>query len=306
MALDLRHLRAFQMVGNELHFGRAANNLRIAQPALSKTIQQLEAEIGAPLLTRSTRRVELTEAGKVFLTEISGVTGQIELAIARTRKAARGLQGELRVAYTDFAINGKLPEFLRDFNLAHPDIHLDLIFMPTVRQHVAILQNSIDIGFMYGEFDHQSTSSLVFDENEYVVVLPSDHPLAKKETLTLAELKDEKFVFGTGDSWVVFRQQVFAKCRARGFFPDIVLEATNSDGIFGLVIVGAGVAIYSNCIGNMARQGVAVRPLSDLTEKLPISAVWDRSNRSKVLATFLRHLRETTKKRLPEASPVGG
>jgi len=298
MSIDLRHLRAFLVLGNELHFGRAADNLRIAQPALSKTIQQLEAEIGAPLLIRSTRRVELTEAGKVFLTEISGITGQIDLAVAKTRKAARGLQGELRVAYTDFAINGKLPEFLRDFNLAHPDIHLDLIFMPTVRQHVAILQNTIDVGFMYGEFDHQATDSLVFDENEYVVVLASDHPLAKKETLTLAELKDEKFVFGTGDSWVVFRQQIFAKCRSRGFFPDIALEATNSDGIFGLVIVGTGVAIYSSCIGNMARQGVAVRRLSDLTEKLPITAVWDRSNRSKVLSTFLKHLRKTTDRRL--------
>lgn len=298
MSIDLRHLRAFLVLGNELHFGRAADSLRIAQPALSKTIQQLEAEIGTPLLIRSTRRVELTEAGKVFFTEISSVTGQIELAVAKARKAARGLQGELRVAYTDFAINGKLPEFLRDFNLAHPDIHLDLIFMPTVRQHVAMLQNTIDVGFMYGEFDHQTTDSLVFDENEYVVVLASDHPLAKKETLTLAELKDEKFVFGTGDSWVVFRQQVFAKCRSRGFFPNIALEATNSDGIFGLVIVGAGVAIYSSCIGNMARQGVAVRRLSDLTEKLPITAVWDRSNRSKVLSTFLKHLRKSTDRRL--------
>jgi DNA-binding transcriptional LysR family regulator len=298
MSIDLRHLRAFLVLGNELHFGRAADSLRIAQPALSKTIQQLEAEIGTPLLIRSTRRVELTEAGKVFFTEISSVTGQIELAVAKARKAARGLQGELRVAYTDFAINGKLPEFLRDFNLAHPDIHLDLIFMPTVRQHVAMLQNTIDVGFMYGEFDHQTTDSLVFDENEYVVVLASDHPLAKKEALTLAELKDEKFVFGTGDSWVVFRQQVFAKCRSRGFFPNIALEATNSDGIFGLVIVGAGVAIYSSCIGNMARQGVAVRRLSDLTEKLPITAVWDRSNRSKVLSTFLKHLRKSTDRRL--------
>lgn len=293
MTLELRHMRAFLTLGNTLHYGRAADALGIAQPALSKTIQQLETVIGAPLLLRSTRRVELTEAGKVFFSEISSVTGQIEMAITRTRKAARGLQGELRVAYNDFAINGKLPEFLRDFNLTYPNIHLDLIFMPTVRQHVAMLQNTIDVGFMYGEFHHQATDSLVFDENEYVVVLAADHPLAKRDTLTLAELKGEKFVFGTGDSWVVFRQQIFEKCRARGFFPDIALEATNSDGIFGLVIVGTGVAIYSSCIGNLARQGVAVRPLTDLTEKLPITAVWDRNNRSQVLATFLKHLRKS-------------
>ncbi len=295
MGIEFRHLRAFLVLGNELHFGRAADQLRIAQPALSKTIQQLETEIGSPLLLRSTRKVELTEAGKIFLQEISGVAGQVDLAISRARKAARGLQGELRVGYTDFAINGKLPEFLRDFNMSHPDIHLDLVFMPTVRQHVAILQNTIDVGFIYGEFHHQTTDSLVFDENEYVVVLPSDHPLARKPTLTLAELKNEKFVFGRGESWVVFRQQVFEKCRSKGFFPDIVLEATNTDGIFGLVIVGAGVAIYSSCIENMARQGVAIRRLTDLSEKLPITAVWGRSKRSMVLDTFLNHLRDKSK-----------
>lgn len=298
MSLDLRHLRAFAALGKELHFGRAADILRIAQPALTKTIQQIETEIGAPLLVRSTRRVELTEAGKVFLMETSGIAGQIDQAVTRARKAARGLQGELRVAYTDFAINGRLPDFLRDFNLAHPDISLDLVFMPTVHQHVAILQQTIDIGFLYGEFQHQATNSLTFDENEYVVLLPSNHPLAVKETLTLAELKDQKFVFGTGDSWVVFRKEVFAECRARGYFPDIALEATNSDGIFGLVIAGAGVAIYSSCIGNLPRHGVAVRPLSDLSAKLPITAVWGRGNHSKVLNTFLNFLRRSARETL--------
>ncbi|MHC1551385.1 LysR family transcriptional regulator [Phyllobacterium sp. K27] len=293
MSLDMRHLRAFSALGKELHFGRAADSLHIAQPALTKTIQQLEAEIGAPLLVRSTRRVELTEAGKVFLLETAGIAGQINQAIARTRKAARGLRGELRVGYTDFAINGRLPDFLRDFNQAHPDIDLNLVFMPTVHQHVAILQQTIDIGFLYGEFRHRATKSLTFDKNEYVAVLPSNHPLAVKETLTLAELKGQKFVFGTGDSWVVFRKEVFAECRARGFFPDIALEATNSDGIFGLVIAGAGVAIYSSCIGTAPRRGVAVRPLSDLSAKLPITAVWERSNGSRVLDTFLRFLRRS-------------
>ncbi|WP_240643615.1 LysR family transcriptional regulator [Paracoccus siganidrum] len=293
MSLDLRHLRAFAALGKELHFGRAADSLHIAQPALTKTIQQLEAEIGAPLLLRTTRRVELTEAGKVLLAEISGIAGQIDRAVARTRNAARGIRGELRVAYTDFAINGRLPDFLRDFTQAHPDIRLDLIFMPTVHQHVAILQQTIDVGFLYGQFRHKATSSLTFDENEYVVLLPSGHPLAALESLTLAQLRDEKFVFGTGDSWVVFRKEVFAECRARGFFPDIALEATNSDGIFGLVAAGVGVAIYSSCIGNLPREGVEVRPLSDLPVKLPITAVWDRSNRSGLLNTFLRFLRRS-------------
>ncbi|MDP4025368.1 LysR substrate-binding domain-containing protein [Methylobacterium sp. NEAU 140] len=296
MSIDLRHLRAFAALGRELHFGRAADGLQLAQPALTKTIKQLEAEVGVPLLVRTTRRVELTEAGKVFLAETTSVAAQIAQAVERARYAARGLRGDLRVAYTDFAINGRLPHFLRDFNSAHGDIRLDLVFMPTVHQRVAILKQTIDVGFLYGESNHRAVKCLNFDAGTYVAVLPANHPLAAKEVLTLSELRDQKFVFGTGDSWSIFRNDVFAECRARGFFPDIALEATNTDGIFGLVIAGAGVAVYSSCIGNLPRQGVAVRPLSDLSTKLPITVVWERSNRSELLDTFLRFLRRWTQR----------
>lgn len=296
MGLDLRHLRAFTALGKELHFGRAADQLHIAQPALSKIIQQLEAEIGAPLLLRTTRRVELTEAGKTFLAEIASIETQIEQAVASARHAARGLRGELRIAYTDFAINGRLPHMLRDFAGAHPDIRLNLIFMPTTAQHMALLQQTIDIGFMIGAFEHKTTSSLTFDEDDYVALLPASHRLSGCEALTLAELADEKFVLGTGDNWSAFRNRLFAECRSRGFFPDIALEASNSEGIFGLVVAGVGVTIYSSCVGNLPRQGVVVRPLSDVTNKLPVTAVWDRTSRSLALDTFLKHLRRSARK----------
>lgn len=291
MSLDLRHLRAFAALGQDLHFRRASERLHVAQPALTKTIQQLEDHVGTPLLLRSTRRVELTEAGRVFLDEIVDVSAQIDRAVERARKAARGLRGELRIAYTDFAINGALPHFLRAFNEAHPQINLDLIFMPTIHQHEAILRHRIDIGFLYGRSDQPLIGSLPFDDNEYVAILPADHPLAQRETLALTDLQREKFVFGTGDSWMIFRNQVFAECRERGFLPEISLEATSSDGIFGLVIAGAGVAIYSSAIGNMPRQGIAVRKLVDMSAKLPITAVWVRGNASEELALFLRFLR---------------
>lgn len=292
MSLELRHLRAFAVLGRELHFRRTAEALHIAQPALTKTIQQLEEHVGAPLLLRSTRRVELTEAGRVFLAETADVAAGIDRAVERARKAARGVRGELRVAYTDFAINGALPHVLRAFTEAHPSIHLDLIFTPTVHQNEAILRHRVDIGFLFGVSDQQLIDSLPFDENEYVVMMPLNHPLAESENLTLGDLRHEKFVFGAGDSWMIFRNQVFAECRARGFLPEISLEATNSDGIFGLVIAGAGIAIYSSAIGNMPRAGIAIRHLVDMPTKLPISAVWERSNSSTELATFLKFLRK--------------
>lgn len=293
MSLDLRHLRAFAVLGRELHFRRASDSLRVAQPALTKTIQQLEEHVGTSLLVRSTRRVELTEAGRVFLAETADVVAQIDGAVDRARKAATGVRGELRVAYTDFAINGALPHFLRAFNEAHPDIYLDLIFMPTIHQHEAILRHSVDVGFLYGISNQQQIEGLLFDENEYVAILPADHPLAEREQLALSDLQREKFVFGTGESWMIFRNQVFSECRARGFLPEVSLEATSSDGIFGLVIAGAGVAIYSSAIGNMPRQGLAIRKLVDVSAKLPITTVWERGNGSTELSVFLRFLRRS-------------
>lgn len=299
MGLELRHLRAFSAVCRELHFGRAADALNLAQPALSKIVQQLEAEVGVPLLIRTTRRVELTEAGKAFLAETSGIEGRIGRAIESAKNAARGMRGELRIAYTDFAINGHLPHVLRDFTSAHPDIKLNLIFMPTTSQHVALLKQSIDIGFMIGPFEHKTTRQMIFDEDDYVALLPSSHPLCAKLSLTLAELAGEPFVLGTGDNWAAFRSRLFAECRSRGFFPNIVLEASNSEGIFGLVVAGVGVTIYSSCVGNLPRLGVTVRPLRDMTNKLPVTAVWDRTNRSEVLETFLKFMRTQGRNSVP-------
>lgn len=296
MSIDLRHLRAFAALGKELHFGRAAEALNIAQPALSKIIQQIEAEIGTPLLLRTTRRVELTEAGKTFLAETDSIVAQIDHAISAARHAARGMRGELRIAYTDFAINGRLPHFLRDFAGIHPDIRLNLIHMPTTRQHIALLQDTIDIGFMIGEFSQSTTSSLVFDEDDYVALLPSAHPLCAEPSLRLAQLAGEKFVLGTGDNWEAFRNRLFGECRNRGFFPDIVLEASNSEGIIGLVVAGVGVTIYSSCVRSIPRHGVEVRPLVDVTTKLPVVAVWNRGNTSPVLDTFLKFLRRTLRR----------
>lgn len=299
MGFELRHLRAFLAVGTELHFGRAADSLNIAQPALTKIIKQLEAEVGTPLLLRTTRRVELTAAGQVLMAEVATIEAQIGRAIDNARHASRGIRGELRIAYTDFAINGHLPHVLRDFASSHPDIRLNLIFMPTTAQHVALLQQSIDIGFMIGPFEHKTTRQMIFDQDDYVALLPSSHLLCAKPSLTLVELADEPFVLGTGDNWAAFRSRLFAECRSRGFFPKIVLEASNSEGIFGMVVAGVGITIYSSCVGNLPRLGVTVRPLRDVTNKLPVTAVWDRTNRSEVLTTFLKFLQAMGRNSVP-------
>lgn len=288
--MELRHMRAFVAIAQELHFGRAAATLRISQPALTRLIRQLEEDVGVLLLERTTRRVELTDAGKTFLAEIQLAQAHIEQSIIRARHVASGMRGELRIAYTDFAINGRLPQFLNAFASRHPDIRMNLVYMPTTVQQLALLEQKIDIGFMIGDFGHETMESYQFDDDRYVALMPNSHPLCATERLTLADLAKEDFVLGNGENWTAFRNRLFALCRARNFFPRISQEASSSEGIFGLVVAGAGISVYSSCVTNLQRKGITVRMLEDVGATLPVTAVWERRNRSPGFETFRKFL----------------
>ncbi|HEY0327963.1 MAG TPA: LysR family transcriptional regulator [Rhodopseudomonas sp.] len=286
MRFDLRHVRAFVTLAEELHFGRAAERLHVAQPALSRTLRDLEREIGVSLLRRTTRLVELTDAGKAFLAECRLAQDHLDRAVETARRTAAGVIGELRVAYMDFAINGRLPELIRAFQRYHPEIRLELSFMPTSHQQTALLERRIDVGFMIGAFDHELVDSYAFDEDRYVALLPITHPRSNVQSLTLRDLAEEKFVLGNGENWTAFRNRLFGLCQARGFFPQIAQEASSSEGIFGLVAAGVGVSVYSSCVRNLQRRGIVIRPLDDVGSTLPVSAVWGRQEQSASLQHF--------------------
>lgn len=292
MNLELRHVRCFLRLAEDLHFSRAALALNMTQPGLSRTIRELEREVGAALLERTTRSVRLTEAGQAFLAESRASLDRLELAVTKARRAAAGMSGELRVGYMDFAINGRLPELIRLFGVRHPEIRLDLSYMPTTRQQEALLARRIDVGFMIGGFENALMTSYPLDEDHYVALLPATHRLANVASLTLADLAREPFVLGSGEDWRAFRERLFALCRARGFFPDIVQEASSSEGIFGLVAAGAGVSLYASCVRNIQRRGVAIRALDDVGDTLPIRAVWESDSPSPTVRRFAEFLRE--------------
>lgn len=283
---DLRQVRAFLTVANELHFGRAAGALFTTQPSLSRTIRQLEEAVGAPLFERTTRRVRLTAAGEAFAAECRLALGHLDLAAHAARNAAAGREGHLRVAYMDFAINGRLPAILQSFRADAPGVSVSLEYMPTAAQQMALLEGRIDIGFMIGPFRAQKASSVLVDQQDYVALLPEAHPLASRETLRLADLAGEPFVMGSNETFSAFRTLLFDLCHAARFFPNVVQEASNSGGIFGLVAAGAGVSVYAGCARNVCRTGVVVRPLADLTERIPIHAARLTDHPSAALRRF--------------------
>ncbi len=286
LRFDLRQVRAFLAVAEELHFRRAAERLATTQPALSRTIRDLEAAVDVALFERSTRRVRLTPAGEAFAAECRLASGHLQLAALAARSAARGESGRLRVAYMDFAINGGLPRILRAFRASTPAVKVDLEYLPTAAQHRALLEGRIDIGFLIGRFNAHRIANLPVDEEEYVVLLPEGHRLAASKALCLAELAGEDFVLGSEETFSQFRALLFELCHRAGFFPHVVQEASNSSGIFGLVAAGAGITVYAGNARNSPRSGVVVRPLEDVKERVPIVAAWLEDHPSEALRRF--------------------
>jgi DNA-binding transcriptional LysR family regulator len=293
MRFELRHLRAFVLLAEELHFRRAAERLCMTQPALSRTIRTLEEDVGVELLLRTTRSVELTEAGRVFLTECREVLRLLERGVMRTHSAALGNAGNIAVAYTDFAINGPLPQILETFRRQHPGVRVELSYIPTVVQKEEILTGHIDVGLLIGPFESKGIHSVSVMMDPLVALLPDSHPLARQEAIALEDLADEPFVLGSKDSWAAFRHIVFVVCREAGFTPNVVQEASTSDGIFGLVSANIGVSLYPSCVRSIQRQGLTIRPLLGVEHQVETLAVWRSDSDSPSVERFVTTLRET-------------
>lgn len=287
---DLRQARAFLFVAEELHFGRAAARLFTSQPALSRTIRALEEAVGASLLERSTRRVRLTTAGEAFVAECRLALGHLERATTAATDAALGRVGKLRVGYMDFAINGRLPQLLQGFRSRYPYNVLDLEYNPSSKQQTALLDGRIDIGFVIGEFQSPKVLNVMVERNDYVALLPEAHTLASRHTLRLADLAQEPFVMGSEEAFSSFRRLLFPVCHAAGFFPNIVQQASNSSGIFGMVAAGVGVSVYAGCARNVHRVGVVVKPLGDVRDVIPTFATWVADHPSEVLKRLTEFL----------------
>jgi DNA-binding transcriptional LysR family regulator len=292
LRFELRQIRAFVCVADELHFGRAASRLCTSQPSLSRMIHNLEKAVGVALFARSTRKVRLTPAGEAFAAECQLALAHLQLAASAAQHAARGGEGRIHMAYMDFAIEGRVPQILEAYRTREPGVSVDLEYMPTAAQHDALIDGRIDLGFMTGEFKAPKIRNLLVEEHEFVVLLPDKHRLAAKASVRLSELASEPFVIGSADTFSSFRALVFDLCHTADFAPKVIQEVSNSNGIFGLVAAGAGITIYSGSARSIRRSGVTVKALSDVKRRIPIVAAWLADHPSQALHRFvdLMHL----------------
>ena len=264
--MDLRRIRYFIVLSEELHFGRAAQRLNIAQPPLSQQIRVLEEELGARLFERSNRRVELTAAGKALLPEARALVAQAERTGEVARRAQLGELGELRVGFTGSAAFGSvIPKLIFEFRCRLPEVHLRLEELTTQQQLTAMVERRLEVAFVRGMTPPDLPSWLQVTrlfEDALVVVLPAQHPLAARESaLSIEALKDEGFVMYPRESGTGVYDQIIALCQQAGFAPRLAQEARESPTIVGLVAAGLGVAIVPASLRNINVDGVAYRPL---------------------------------------------
>ena len=287
---DLRQMRYFVAVAETLNFRRAAERLNIAQPALSRTVRQLEEALGTRLMERTNRWVELTEAGQVFLDGSRRTLASAERALADVRKASAGEKGHLAIGYTDFAISGALPRLMQEFRSHYPEITIELVHMVTSVQLEALSRDEIQVGMMTGPLSEPGLDHVTVQNERLVAILPDDHPLARLDAVPLERLAGEPFVTGQPAFWRHYLNHMLAVCQTAGFQPRIVQEAYNSEGIFGLVAAKMGVTLLVEGARNYHRQGLAIRPLEGTDYAVPTVAAWIEGEISPTLGRFIAFL----------------
>lgn len=292
MKFGLRHIRYFIAVAEDEHFRRAALRLGVAQPALSRAIQHLEAELDLVLFDRSNRQVSLTPAGREFLQSTKNIVSGVEHAIENARLVANGQIGALRVGYTDIAIAGDLPMLLQAFQQTEPKITLKPHHDVTSLQVEKLEAGLLDVGFVTGPVNLRGFDQVPIQTDRFVCVVHENHRFAGKRRVELAELADEDFVHGPNQDWQYFYSLLLPMCRQVGFMPRIVQEAYNSAGILGLVASGMGITILTESNHLMLAGGLRQIEIVDVKEKLNTVAIWKTEMESGAIGRFTNFLRE--------------
>ncbi|MFF1678189.1 LysR family transcriptional regulator [Streptomyces sp. NPDC058256] len=286
--MELRHLNAFIAVAEELHFGRAAQRLQMAQPPLSQQVRRLEKELGVQLFERNTRSVRLTTAGRSFLEPARTVLHDLDQARRAAKAAGRGEYGRVTVGFAGASSHESLPGLTRALRAAHPGVELVLEGQTYANIALArVADGSLDLGFVRLPATHPGVATRVVGEEELVCALPLDHPLADRDTIPAGALKEEPFVSFPANAGSSLRDATFRTCEDAGFTPRVVQEAPDSYTILALVAAGVGVTLTLTSCQHVQQTGLVYRPLTGSPVRLQAALAWRKDNPSATLQTVL-------------------
>lgn len=257
--MDLKRLQYFTAVAEELHFGRAATRLNIAQPPLSRQIAQLEKDLGGLLFDRTRSQIRLTQAGEVLLLRAREILERFDSVNREVALIGKGGAGRLRIAFVGSATHGSLPNLIKSYRSQYPKVELALSAMNNAEQKHALIQREIDIGIARASLGDEEFRSVPLHHEPLIVALPDSAPVKAQEVIRLADLKDETFILYPLRPRPSFADDVVSVCRKEGFEPGDTVLAQDYQTAISLVAVGVGISIVPQSVSISPRPGVLFR-----------------------------------------------
>lgn len=303
--MELRHLRYFLAVAQERHFGRAAERLHMAQPPLSQQIRQLEAELGTRLFERTTRRVDLTDAGRLLVERATQIMADVESAATDVAEVGRGAAGVLRLGFSGTATYRFMPELVRRAAVELPNVRLQVVGeMLTPHMEDALRENRVDVAILRPPVHSDELEVLELAQTPLTVALPADHPLAREEgPLPASALQGVDLVgYPRASSVATITAEVLRQARVR---PRIVQEATETSTLIALVAAGLGASIIPDARALPLHSTIRVRPL-DPPVTVGLGLAWRAQGPSALVLAFRDLARRVAEAVETPAAPAPG
>ncbi|WP_306008834.1 LysR substrate-binding domain-containing protein [Bacillus sp. MMSF_3353] len=282
--MELRHIRYFLALAEELNFSRAAEKLHIAQPPLSKQIRELEEELGAKLFNRTKRHVELTSAGKVFLNKAYQILDQVEQACISTRLTSTGFEGELVMGFSGSVQD--LIHTIQEFREQYPAIGIVLQQLSTPLQVKALHEKRIDIGIVAAPVNSNKIHVKPIQKACLKAIIPEKHPLVSKQAIFIGDLVNEPFIITTKSTAPFYYDTFMNLFKNVGFSPKIIMQANDLQTVSSLVANGMGIALLPSTIHPLS--GIVQREVEDIDITIEASFAWLKDNQSEILHKFLK------------------
>ena len=301
--MELRHLRYFEALAETLNFTRAAERLHIAQPPLSRQIQQLEEELGVALVDRSSRPLALTRAGAFFYEQSTQILARVQELARATQRLGEGRRRWIGVGFVPSMLYGALPKAIQGFMAAHPDIDVTLSELTSVQQVEALQARRIDVGFGRVAIEAEGLVNTLIEEEPLVAALPSNSDLAAQKMLSLAALAEQTVILYPAQPRPSFADQVLAQFRVRGCPATRTFETNGMQTAIGLVAAGIGVSLVPRSVQRLRRDDVVYRPVSDGGVVSPMLMTTRQSDSSADLARLCEAVRAAAEL---SGAPKGG
>ncbi|MCX4162566.1 MULTISPECIES: LysR family transcriptional regulator [Paraburkholderia] len=297
--MELKQMRYFLALAEELNFGRAAERLHITQPPLTRNIHALEEELGAQLFVRSSKGTELTEAGKALLAEVPNILGLSKRAAELAKLAGQGLTGRLDVGIFSSGVLNVIPRLLAEFHTQRPNIKIGLHNMSKTEQIVALRERRITIGFNRLVPDEPDIEVDWVQREPFLVALYEGHPLCSRKVITLKDMHDQPMIVYPNAPVYGLAQQVAAAFREEGYGLRIEQEVEDVVTCIALVASRFGICITTESAANLRLPGVVYKPLkSSVLKQIELNCLYRRGDSSAVLQAFLTLVKRARTKRV--------